>query len=153
MTEPTPAPVPDATTDGDPPARTRFEPPMSPAGEPFWAASRERRLVLPWCTICEQPHWFPREVCPHCWRPDIEWRPSEGRGRVYAASVMPKPAMPMLASRVPYVVALVDLADGVRMMTNIVDVKPASVIVGMAVAIGWEPLSDGRHLPIFSPAT
>jgi uncharacterized protein len=66
---------------------------------------------------------------------------------------MPKPAMPMLADRVPYVVALVDLDDGVRMMTNVVDVDPDAVLVGMTVRVGWEPLSDGRHLPVFAPLT
>ncbi len=133
--------------------RTRFEPPMSTAGAPFWAATREQRLVLPWCVSCHRPHWFPREVCPHCWRPGIEWRPSDGLGTVYAASTMPKPAMPMLADRVPYVVALVELDDGVRMMTNIVGMDPDSVTVGRAVQVGWEALSDGRHLPVFTSRT
>jgi uncharacterized OB-fold protein len=52
----------------------------------------------------------------------------------------------------PYVVALVDLAEGVRMMTNIVDCPPETVTVGMPVLLAWEPLSDGRHLPMFRPA-
>jgi len=145
MPEPTPA------RDADAPARTRFEPPMSPAGEPFWEATREQRLVLPWCLDCGQPHWFPRDACPHCLSGAIEWRPASGRGVVYAVSIMPKPAMPMLADRVPYVVALVELDEGVRVMTNVVDIEPEHAVVDLEVAAAWEPLSDGRHLLVFAP--
>ena len=60
--------------------------------------------------------------------------------------------MPVLADRVPYVVALVDLAEGVRMMTNVVGVDPWSVTVGQAVVADWEPLTDGRNLLVFRPA-
>ena len=143
------------SNDAPDPVRTRFEPPMSDEGAPFWEATRERRLVLPWCTGCGQPHWFPRAACPHCLDPAIEWREASGDGTVYAASVMPKPAMPTLAGRVPYVVALVDLAEGVRMMTNVVDlvdVEPGQVTAGLVVRAAWEPLSDGRHLLVFAPA-
>ncbi len=132
--------------------RRRFEPPMSEAGEPFWAATRDRRLVLPWCPACDVPHWYPRDVCPRCLGSAIEWREASGRATVHACSVMPKPAMPVLADRVPYVVALVDLAEGVRMMTNVVGVDPWSVTVGQAVVADWEPLTDGRNLLVFRPA-
>ncbi len=126
---------------------------MSEVGAPFWAATRERRLVLPWCTTCDRPHWYPREVCPHCLGDAIEWREASGRGTVHACSTMPKPAMPVLADRVPYVVALVDLAEDVRMMSNVVGVAPDEVTVGLDVVVDWEPLTDGRHLPVFRPAS
>lgn len=142
----------EAAGDDGRPARTRFEPPVSEAGAPYWEATREGRFVLPWCAACGRPHWYPREVCPHCLADAIEWRPASGRGVVYAASTMPRPAMPMLAGRVPYVVALVELEEGVRMMTNVVDVDPADVRVGMAVELCWEDLSDGRRLAVFAPA-
>lgn len=131
---------------------TRFEPPESDAGAPFWAATRDRRFVLPWCLACSRPHWFPRDLCPHCLGSDLEWREASGQARVYAVSVMPKPANPAMAGREPYTVALVDLAEGVRMMTNIVDVDPDDVAIGQPVTITWEPLSDGRHLPLFRPS-
>lgn len=141
------------TTGQEVPVRRRFEPPESDAGAPFWAGSRERELRIPWCEACGRPHWFPREGCPHCLSNRIEWRPASGEATVYACSVMPKPAMPMLADRVPYVVALVELAEGVRMLTNIVGVDdPFKVSIGDAVTLRWEELTDGRHLPVFTPA-
>lgn len=130
----------------------RFEPRASDAAEPYWDATREQRLVLPWCRSCDGPFWYPREVCPRCLSPDVEWRPASGRGRVYACSTMPKPAMPGLADLVPYVVALVELDEGVRMMSNVTGCPPDDVVVGMAVQVTWEPLPDGRHLPLFEPA-
>lgn len=131
---------------------TRFEPTESVAGAPFWAASRDRRYVLPWCRSCERPHWFPREFCPHCLSTEIDWREASGSGVVYAVSVMPKPGNPAMAGRAPYALALVDLAEGVRVFTEVAGADPEAVVVGMAVQVGWELLTDGRHLPVFTPA-
>ena len=130
----------------------RFEPPVSPAAEPFWEATREQRLVLQWCTDCAAPVHYPREVCPKCLGRALEFRPASGRGVVYAASVHPKPSNPTMADRVPYVVALVELEEGVRLMTNVVGCDPETVAVGLPVKITWEALSDGRHLPLFEPS-
>ena len=99
--------------------------PSRRAGEPFWAATRERRLVLQWCRSCDEPIHFPREVCPALPRR----RPRVPAGRrdaatVYAVSVMPKPGNPIMAGREPYAVALVDLDEGVRMMSNVVGIEP-----------------------------
>lgn len=129
---------------------TRFEPPVTEFTTPFWDATREQRLLLPWCRSCDEPFWFPRETCPRDLSPDIEWRPAEGRGVVHAVSVMPKPANPLMAGREPYVVALIDLAEGVRMMSTVVGGDPWSVGVGDRVVLAWEPLSDGRQLYVFS---
>ena len=131
--------------------RSRFEPAESVAGAPFWAASRERRLELPWCVECDRPHWFPREVCPYCLGSRIEWREATGDGVVYAASVQYRPAWPTLADRVPYVAALIELDEGVRLMSNVVGMPADEVEVGLAVRVTWEALSDGRHLPQFEP--
>jgi uncharacterized OB-fold protein len=64
---------------------------------------------------------------------------------------MHKPGSPFMADAVPYVVALVDLREGARVMTNVVGCDPGDVRVGMAVSLDWEPLSDGRHLAVFRP--
>jgi uncharacterized OB-fold protein len=126
-------------------------PPADAASERFWGATRDQRLVLPWCTACERALWYPREVCPGCLGSDIEWRPATGTGSVYAVAVHHKPGPGRDADGGPYAVALVDLPEGVRMMSNVVGCPPGSVTVGMAVRVTWHPLSDGRHLPQFEP--
>lgn len=130
----------------------RFEPPESAAAGPFWAATRDRRLVLQWCLACERAIHFPREACPRCLGDQLEFRPASGRGTVYAVSVMPKPANPSMAGREPYVVALVDLDEGVRMMSNVLGIEPEATRVGLRVQVTWEPLPDGRNLALFQPA-
>jgi uncharacterized protein len=131
----------------------RIEAPVTEASAAFWEATRDRRLVLPWCVACDQAFWFPRELCPRCLGSAIEWRPASGRGVVYAATVEHKPVMlPDVFGDQPYVIALVDLAEGVRMMANVVGCDPADVSIGLAVEVTWEPMSDGRHLVLFQPA-
>ncbi len=131
--------------------KTRFEPGESAAGKPFWEASRDRRLELPWCIDCARPHWFPREVCPFCLGSGIEWRDASGRGVVHALSVQHRAPWPALGDRVPYAVALIDLDEGVRMMSNVVGASVDEVEIGAPVRLRWEALSDGRNLPQFEP--
>lgn len=139
------------------PAGRRLEPPASEVSEPFWAATRERRYLVQWCTRCSRPIFYPRVVCPSCLSDaGLSWRESSGKGTVYAFSVQHRPANPTMAERVPYVVALVDLQAGddaaaVRVMSNVVNCDHSSVEIGQAVSLTWEPLSDGRNLPQFEP--
>jgi uncharacterized OB-fold protein len=128
-----------------------LEPPVDEASAPFWEATREGQLVLPWCTDCERHFWYPREVCPTCLGAAVEWRPSPGEGVVYACTVEHKAQTRALEA--PYVVALVELDEGVRLLSNVVGGPPDRVAVGDRVRITWEDLSDGRRLPLFEPTT
>jgi uncharacterized OB-fold protein len=130
-------------------AAERLVPPVSPAAEPFWEATRRRRLVLQWCTACERPIHYPREACPHCLGTALAFRPADGTGEIYALSVMPVPGNPGMAGRAPYPVALVALPEGVRLLSNVVGDGALDAAVGDAVHLAWEPLPDGRHLPVF----
>ena len=130
-------------------ATERVQPPISPAAEPFWDATRDRRLVIQWCTACEQAIHFPREACPRCLGTDLEFRPAAGTGVIYALSEMPVPGNAGMAGRAPYLVALIDLPEGVRLLSNVVGEDASAAAVGDAVAVAWEPLADGRHLAVF----
>ncbi len=134
-------------------AGERFRPPASPASAPFWAATRRGELVLQWCNRCDKAIHYPREACPNCLGTDLGYRPAVGTGTVYAATVIPAPANPTMAGRDPYVVALIELPEGVRMMGNVFAQDPWGVTVGDPVQVAWEPLTDGRHLPVWTPTT
>ncbi len=123
-----------------------------PTSEPFWSATCERRLVLQWCVDCDAPIHFPRWVCPACLGEELEWREASGSGSVHAFTVV-HAAPPAFRDRAPYVVALVDLDEGARLMTNVVRCAPADVSVGMRVRLTWEALDDGKALPLFEPET
>jgi len=127
----------------------RLEPRASDEAQPFWDATREQRFVLPWCTGCERAVWYPRTTCPSCFGSAIEWRDDTGEGTVYAVSVHHRPGPGRDPNDGPYAVVLVDLDAGVRMMSNVVGCPTEAVTTGMRVTVAWEPLSDGRHLPVF----
>ncbi len=130
-------------------APDRWQPPVSPAAEPFWDATREPRLVIQWCRPCDRAIHFPREACPACLGADLDFRLAAGTGTVYARSEMPVPGNSGMSGRAPYVVALIDLPEGVRMLSNVLGDGAREVEVGDAVSVAWEPLADGRHLPVF----
>lgn len=140
------------TDDAVPAEPRRTEPPVTELTRPFWDATRDQRLLVQWCNSCDEPVFFPREVCPRCLGTDLGWRPSEGTGIVYAVSVQHRPATAVLADRVPYAVVLVDLDDGIRIMSNVIGCDPTEVVIGQRVTVCWEALTDGRHLPQFCPA-
>jgi uncharacterized OB-fold protein len=130
----------------------RFEPPVTEVTAPFWEATRRRVLLVQWCTDCDKPIFFPREVCPGCLGTRLDWREASGNGTVHAVSVQHLPSMPLPAyTERPYAVALVELTEGVRMMSNLVGCAPEDVTVGMPVSVTWEEMTDGRHLPQFTP--
>src|SRR4051794_40814830 len=86
-------------------AATRMEPPVTDTTAPFWDATREDRFLLQWCTACEAPVFYPRDVCPRCLGTGLEWRQASGRGTVYAVSVQHRAGNPTMTDRVPYAVA------------------------------------------------
>jgi uncharacterized OB-fold protein len=129
----------------------RMEPPISRVSEQFWEATRRRELMMQQCGDCERWVWYPRMLCPHCGMTNLEWRAVAGTGRVYAISVQYRAGTPQMNDRCPFAVALIDLDEGVRVMSNVVGCDPEAVRIGDEVELDWEPLSDGRHLMVFKP--
>jgi hypothetical protein len=117
----------------------------------YWAATLEGRLELQRCDACRRLVFYPRARCPRCYGDRLTWTTLAGTGTVHAFTVVHRPADPSLADAVPYVVALVELTEGARLMTNIVGCDPSDVHVGMPVAVSFRPVSDAASLPVFSP--
>ena len=130
---------------------TLHEPGIPEGSEPFWEAGKRGELVLPWCNDCGAAFWYPRPVCPRCLGDDLDWRAAAGTAEVHAVSVQHRPGMGRDEADGPYTVAVVELPEGVRMLTNVVGCDPYDVTVGMAVTVTWHELSDGRALPMFAP--
>ncbi len=99
------------------------------------------------CGDCDRFVWYPRARCPHCWSESLIWTPMSGRATVYAVSVHRRSTAPHLADRAPYAVVLVDLDEGVRMMSAVLDGTPS---VGDPLVLTWFDLDDGRKLPVFT---
>lgn len=118
---------------------------------PFWDGASRSELLYQRCKDCRKAVFYPRNICPHCQSPRLAWERSSGRGVVHSYTVARKPAGPAFAGLVPLVVALVDLEEGFRMMSNVVG-DPDRVRIGAAVTVTFEPIGEGIALPVFELA-
>ncbi|MFF7643514.1 OB-fold domain-containing protein [Streptomyces canus] len=99
----------------------------------YWDAAAAGRLLLRRCASCARIHHYPREFCPHCWSEEVTWEPATGRATLYTWSVVHRNDLPPFKDRTPYVPAVVDLAEGPRMMTEIVDCGHGELRAGLGL--------------------
>lgn len=118
---------------------------------PFWEAAGRGVLALVRCTACAEVIWYPRPFCPNCSGRDVEWFDASGRGVVYSYTVARKASDPFTAAT-PYVIAYVELAEGPRILTNLIDIDPEHVEIGLPVAVTFETGDHGYALHRFRPA-
>jgi len=128
-------------------------PTPDPVTAPFWESVKAHAIKLQRCGGCGQFIFYPRAICPACMSDDLVWTPVTGRGTVHAFTIPHRHPNPAFASDVPYVVALVELEEGARMLTNLVDVAPTpeAVRVGMPVEIIYDVVTESITLPRFRP--
>jgi uncharacterized protein len=119
---------------------------------PYWDAARDGRLLIKRCADCGAAHFYPRPFCPVCWSTAVDWEEASGRATLYTWSVVHQNDLPPFGERVPYVAAVVDLAEGPRMMTNVVDCAVDALTVGMALQVTYRDVGDSVTVPVFVPA-
>src|SRR5438270_6525828 len=126
-----------------------------PEVKPFWDATAAGRLLLPRCAECQAVIWYPRPFCPMCASTHVEWIEASGRGTVYSFTVNRRGQADLADYKDAgvYVLAYVELAEGPRMMTNIVDCDPDTVRIGQVVEVVFHDTGQGTALPRFRPAT
>jgi uncharacterized OB-fold protein len=125
-------------------------PPVTPETRPFWDATAQGRLTLPRCRRCRTVIWYPRTFCPDCHTLGVEWFDASGLGTVYSFAVTQKGDGPWREVS-PYVLAYVELEEGPRVLTNIVECDPSSIAIGQAVEVVFHPTEKGPALPRFRP--
>jgi uncharacterized OB-fold protein len=118
----------------------------SPWSEPFWQAVDGHQLQLPWCRSCECAHFPPRPFCPHCWGEDIEWRASPGRGRIYSFTTVRNNPPSAFRDRLPFVIGIVRLEEGVQVLSNIEPVAGESLAIDAAVEAAFRDDDSRTHL-------
>ncbi len=116
---------------------------------PFFEAARRHQLVVQRCHSCGRLRFPAREICSHCLSRDSEWVPVSGRGEVFSFNVMHQVYHPGFAAEAPYAVALVQLEEGPRMISNLVGVPLHEVRIGMPVQVVFEQVSEEVTLPKF----
>jgi uncharacterized OB-fold protein len=115
----------------------------------FWDAATAGRLVAQACTACGRVRHPPRPMCPYCRSLEHEARELSGLGTLYSYGILHHPQHP--AFDYPVIAALVDLDEGVRLVTNLVDVERDDINIGMRVTVTFVPTVDGAQVPVFRP--
>lgn len=117
----------------------------------WWEACQRRELVIQRCGACGVLRHYPRALCPRCLSEAVDWVRASGRGTVYTFTVTHQNQAPGFRDALPYVLAYVELDEGVRLLTNIVDCAPEAVRIGMAVEVVFEDATPAVTLPKFRP--
>ena len=118
---------------------------------PYWDAAREGRLVVQECESCREVWHPPLPRCPHCHAQALGWRDVSGDGIVYSYTVVRHPTHFAFAGKIPYILAIVELAEGPRLVTALTGIEPGEVHVGLAVRVVFRPVTDTVTLPYFEP--
>ena len=114
----------------------------------YWEGIAQGELRIQRCDACTCYVFYPRSICPHCHAERLAWVTATGRGVIYAYTVVHQAYGPF-AEEVPFVVAIVELEEGVRMMTRIIDAPRERITIGAPVRVTFQPASEEVTLPYF----
>lgn len=117
----------------------------------FWELCQTGRLHFQCCNGCGSWRFLPRYMCPKCGSAEYEWRAAKGRGQVFSWTVTYQAFHPAFAADVPYVAAVVELDEGVRMAARLLECPPDDVALDMPVELVFQDAGDGYKLPCFRP--
>jgi uncharacterized protein len=130
-------------------------PTIDSASAPYWAAARQGQLLIAECVACGKVHHYPRPFCPFCWSENVHPVPATGAGTLYTYSTVYVNDLAPFKERLPYVAAIVELAEGPRLMTTIEGADPDDLRVGMPVTAVFRPVDDAdpdsAYLTVFTP--
>ena len=119
--------------------------------KPFWEAAKRRELIIPRCKSCGELFWYPRELCPNCAAMNIEWQRVTGKGRVYTFTVVRQPQDAEFNEDVPYIYAIIQMDEGIRMISNVVGCPVEDVKIDMPVEVTFDDVTPEWTLPKFKP--
>jgi len=120
------------------------------AQSPFWEGCSRNELLLQQCSACRKFRHPPSAVCPNCLSAEYAWVPASGRGTLYTFAIVRQALANAWEDKVPYTVAVVELEEGPRFLTELIDVTPDDVTIGMPVEVTFTE-RDGVMLPLFRP--
>ena len=117
---------------------------INPESQPYWDAAAKGKLLIKFCNSCKKHFFYPRSICPLCASNDTAWKEASGKGEIYTHSTMRR--VPE-----PYALAYVTLAEGPKMLTNIVDCDFDKLAIGQKVHVVFKPAKEGPPIPGFAP--
>lgn len=119
---------------------------------PFWEGCKRHELLLQACDACGHRQFYPRMLCTRCRSTSLSWKPARGTGVVHSFTIIRRAPSPAFKPDLPYVLALVELEEGVRMMTNVVGCEPEQVRIDLPVQVLFDDVTEDFTLPKFTPA-
>lgn len=119
--------------------------------KPYWESLKQHAMKIQQCDACGKWCFLPRARCPHCMSTSLAWKPVSGRGKVYATTTQHYPPSPGFKDDVPFNISLVELDEGVRMMTNVVGCPVENVKIGMRVEVVYDDVTKDITLAKFKP--
>ena len=120
--------------------------------QPYWDGAKRHELMMQRCLKCAQIFFYPREVCPECLSPELEWTKLSGRGRLHSYTVVHQPANKGFMEDVPYIFAMIQLNEGPKMVSNLVEIDSSEVEVDMMVEAVFDDVTEEITLIKFKPA-
>ena len=130
-------------------ARPRIAPIPDAESEPFWTAVNEGRLLVQECSVCGQRQLYGRSLCTNCHSAALTWIESSGLGTIYSRTIIRQNPSRSFKHLIPFVVALIDLDDGPRMMSNVVGTPAEDVKIGDRVRVVFEEVTEFSSLQLF----
>ena len=124
-------------------------PQPSEEAQPFFAALAEKRLVIQRCAACQTLSHPPKAMCSRCQGTAFDWQPMSGKGEVYSYVVTHQAVHPAFVDHTPMATVEVQLAEGPRLTSNLIDVHPDDLRIGMPVEVVFEEVGDSVTLPLF----
>jgi uncharacterized protein len=115
---------------------------------PYWEGLTQGELRIQRCSTCSKAVFYPRSICPHCFADQLSWIVASGKGTIYSYTVAHQAFGPFAAD-IPFVIAIVELEEGVRMMTRVINAPRERVAVGAAVEVTFESVGEELTLPYF----
>ena len=126
-------------------------PQPDPITQPYWDSLIAHAMQLQRCVDCAKWVFYPRAVCPHCFGPRLDWRQVSGRAALHSFTIVHRAPTPELQAEAPYVVALVELEEGVRLMVRLTDVAPdpTALRIGTPLQLDYGDVTPDMTLPVF----
>jgi uncharacterized protein len=125
-------------------------PAVQPWSMKFWEGTKQGKLLIQTCKDCGAKIFYPRKLCPECWSGNLDWMQASGKAKIMTFSTAYSMVEPKFMDELPYTIAYVELPEGIRMMTRIVECKPEEITFEMEVEVVFHPRGDFM-LPFFRP--
>ncbi len=131
---------------------SRNLPRPTPETKTYWEGCRQHQLLIQRCSECSKYQFYPRIICTACMSNNIKWVKAKGSGQIISYTIVHRAISGAYAAEVPYVIAMIQLEEGPRMMSNIIQCEPGSVEIGMPVEVIFDDWSEEITIPKFRPA-